>query len=176
VILARFDTDTDDRTRYAVPVSELETDAEADDLIVAVVNVTVGAKVSLVIVVVASESAEGPSFAAPSATEPASKRGWIVPSVQADTVTVYDEPEPDTANEQPVAPPAFVKSPPTRPDTDSSNDNEYAVDVALLGDEAADVKDETEGGVRSTQAVKAAEDSWVIVSEANVVDAMTLKS
>jgi hypothetical protein len=47
VILARFDTVTDDRTKYAVPVSELDTDAEPDDLIVAAVIVTVGADESM---------------------------------------------------------------------------------------------------------------------------------
>jgi hypothetical protein len=51
VILARFDTDTDDRTRYAVPVSVLDTDAEPDDLIVAAVNVMVGADTSITTVV-----------------------------------------------------------------------------------------------------------------------------
>ncbi len=126
VILARFDTDTDDRTRYAVPVSELDTDAEPDDLIVAAVNVTVGATVSLVIVVVATESAAGPLFPAVSDTPSAVKRGWIVPSGQV-AVTVYDEPEPDTAKEQPVAVPEFAKSPPAppaKPETVASNTNE----------------------------------------------------
>lgn len=75
VILARFDTVTDDRTKYAVPVSELDTDAEADDLIVAAVNVTVGATVSFVIVVVATEFAAGPLFPAVSDTPSAAKRG-----------------------------------------------------------------------------------------------------
>lgn len=75
VILARFDTVTDDRTKYAVPVSELDTDAEADDLIVAAVNVTVGATVSFVIVVVATEFAAGPLFPAVSDTPIAAKRG-----------------------------------------------------------------------------------------------------
>jgi hypothetical protein len=88
VILARFDTVTDDRTRYAVPISVLDTDAEPDDLIVAAVNVTVGAPVSLVIVVVATELADGPVFPAASDTPFIDKLGWIVPSCGHDTVTV----------------------------------------------------------------------------------------
>jgi hypothetical protein len=75
-----------------------------------------------------------------------------VPSEQADTVTVYDEPEPDTAKEQPVAVPAFAKSPPAppaKPETVASNVSEYSIDEALLGDDTAEVNDDTDGAVVS---------------------------
>jgi hypothetical protein len=157
VILARFDTVTDDRTKYAVPVSVLDTDAEPDDLIVAAVNVTVGAIVSLVIVVEEAELADGPVFPATSDTPFIDKRGWIVPSEQADTVTVYDEPEPDTAKEQP-ADPAFAKSPSAKPETAASNVSEYAIDDALLGEETDEVNDDTDGAVVSIVTVVEADD------------------
>jgi hypothetical protein len=83
-----------------------------------------------------------------------------VPSEHADTVTVYDEPEPDTAKEQPVAVPAFAKSPPAppaKPETAASNVSEYAIDDALLGEETAEVNDDTDGAVVSIVTVSPAD-------------------
>ncbi|MBU3704772.1 MAG: hypothetical protein FGM42_10460 [Ilumatobacteraceae bacterium] len=122
MILARLDTVTDDRTKYAVPVSELDTEAETDDLIVAAVRVTVGAAVSRVIVAVASDCELGPVFPTKSVAPPAAKRGVIVPAPQFVTVTVRDTPvSVPGAKEQFDAVPAFEKSSQVTPVTLSEN-------------------------------------------------------
>ena len=65
VILAKLDTVTVSFTRYAVPASELCTEALPEARIVAVVTDAVGAKLSLVIVLVAVAALAGPSNALP---------------------------------------------------------------------------------------------------------------
>ena len=74
---------------------------------------TVGATVSLVMVVPEVLAAAGPVFPAPSTAPFAAKRGMTVPSEQLLIVTVrtvLDESVPG-ANEHPVAVPVFEKSP-----------------------------------------------------------------
>jgi hypothetical protein len=88
---------------------------------------------------------------------------------------VYDEPEPDTAKEQPVAVPAFAKSPPAppaKPETAASNVSEYAIDDALLGEETAEVNDDTDGAVVSIVSASAVAEVRVSVTPSRLVVAV----
>jgi len=107
--------------------------------------VTVGAVVSRVIVSVAVAADVGPVLPAVSVPPSAANRGMIVPAEQPDTVTVYEAPEPDTANEQPVAVPVLLKSPDATPVTDLENVSEYSTDVAFVGVDSVEVNPVTPG-------------------------------
>ena len=87
-------------------------------------NVTVGAVVSRVIVVVAVAADDGPVLLAESEAPLITNCGVTVPAEHDDTVTVRDEPESvPGAKTQLVAVPVFVKSPAATPVTDSLNVN-----------------------------------------------------
>jgi hypothetical protein len=96
------------------PVTVNVTDAV--DAVVGAVNVSVGAAASRVIVVVALEFEAGPVLPTESAICPAFSRGMIVPDEHDDTVIVSVVPDDALGeNEQPVAVPAFSKSPAATP-------------------------------------------------------------
>lgn len=91
---------------------------EAVDAVVGAVNVSVGAVASRVIVVVAFVFDAGPVLPTASAICPAFSRGMIVPDEHDDTVIVSVVPDDALGEkEQPVAVPAFSKSPAATPVT-----------------------------------------------------------
>ena len=84
---------------------------------------TVGLVVSRVIVDVEVAADDGPVMLDPLVAPLAAKRGCTVPSPQPDTVSVReaDDASVPGSNEQPVAVPAFEKSPESTPVTASEN-------------------------------------------------------
>jgi hypothetical protein len=111
---------------------------------------TVGAVTSRVMVVVAVAADAGPVLPAMSDAPAAAKTGMIVPAEQLVIVTVRVAPESvPGANEQLVAVPPFEKSPAATPVTDSENVSVYAMLAEFVGDETADVNDDTVGAVTS---------------------------
>lgn len=114
------------------------------------VIVTVGPVASRVIVVVAVAATAGPAFDEASLAPFDAKRGWIVPSEQLVIVTVRVVPlSVPGAYAQPVAVPAFEKSPAATPVTASENVSVYAMLEEFVGDVAAEVKLDTDGAVTS---------------------------
>ena len=88
------------------------------------------------IVVVAVAADDGPVFPAVSVAPLAANRGVTVPALQFVIVTVRDEPESvPGANVQPVAVPAFEKSPASTPVTLSEKLNVYVNDEAFVGED-----------------------------------------
>jgi len=115
---------------------------------------TVGAVTSRVMVVVAVAADAGPVLPAMSDAPAAAKTGIIVPAEQLVIVTVRVVPESvPGANEQLVAVPPFEKSPAATPVTDSENVSVYAMLAEFVGDETADVNDDTVGAVTSRVSV-----------------------
>ena len=138
-----------------VSVYSIDAELVGDDSVEAN-PVTVGAVVSRVIVSVAVAADAGPVLPAASVPPSAANCGMIVPAEQPDTVTVYDEPLPDTANEQPVAVPVLLKSPVATPVTTFENEIVYSIDEALVGVVCADVNPMTVGAVVSRVIVSVA--------------------
>lgn len=113
-------------------------------------NVTVGAAVSRVIVVVAVAAVEGPVFPAASAAPFNAKRGMTVPSPQFVMVTVRVEPVSDPGEKlQFCAVPEFEKSPEMTPVTDSENCSVYVNDEADVGDCCEEENEVTVGATES---------------------------
>ncbi len=113
-------------------------------------NVTVGAAVSRVIVVVAVAAVEGPVFPAASAAPLNAKRGMTVPSPQFVMVTVRVEPVSDPGEKlQFCAVPEFEKSPEMTPVTDSENCSVYVNDEADVGDCCEEENEVTVGATES---------------------------
>jgi len=107
---------------------------------------TLGAVVSRVMVLDAVVADDGPVLPAVSVPPSAANRGMIVPSEHPDTRTVRVVPESEPgANEQPVAVPAFEKSPASTPVTPSENVKVNEIVAEFVGVEAAEVNDTTEG-------------------------------
>ena len=111
---------------------------------------TVGAVTSRVIVVVAVAADAGPVLPAASEAPAAAKTGMIVPPVVHVTVTVREAPESVSGAKVQVAVPLLEKSPIATPVTVSENVSAYAMLDAFVGDETADVNDDTVGAVVST--------------------------
>ncbi len=119
----------------------------------AVPHVAVG-PVRSIVTAVAVAAVAGPVLPARSDTAPAARRGATVPSEQLLAVTVTEVPDvAEAANVQPVAVPAFEKSPGAMPDTDSLKVSVNAGAAADVGD-AGEVHDAV-GGARSTVTVGA---------------------
>ena len=75
---------------------------------------------------------------------------------QVVTVTVIELPDAaDGVNVQPVAVPAFVKSPAAIPDTLSEKVSVYAIEVLFVGEVTTELKEVTVGGVASSVKVTA---------------------
>ena len=114
----------------------------------AVPQLAVGLRRSIV-TALPSRAAPGAVLPAASLNDPDAIRGMSVPSEQPVTTTFTDVPlAADGANEQPVAVPAFVKSPAAMPETDSLKVTGKVSEDALVGEEGAEPQ-VTVGAVRS---------------------------
>ena len=108
-----------------------------------------------IVMAVAVAALMGPALPAASVTPPAASTGASVPSEQPVAVTTTDVPlAADGEKVQPVAVPAFERSPATMPDTDLLRVSVNMGAVAAVGD-AGEVQAAV-GGVRSTITVGAA--------------------
>ena len=133
---------------------------------------TVGAVTSRVIVVVAVAADAGPVLPAASDAPAAAKTGMIVPPVVHVTVTVREVPESVSGAKVQVAVPLLEKSPIATPVTFSENVSAYVMLDAFVGDEAADVNDETVGAVVSMMIALAP--SMLLAPDGTVVDVIVL--
>ena len=133
---------------------------------------TVGAVVSRVIVVGDVTAAAGPTLPAASEAPPEAKTGITVPLVVQDTPTVRVDPESVPGSKVQVAVPLFEKSPAATPVTASENVNVYAMLDAFVGDETAEVNDETVGAVVSTTIALAP--AMLLAPVGTVVDVIVL--
>ena len=133
---------------------------------------TVGAVTSRVIVVVAVAAGAGPVLPAASEAPADANTGMIVPPVVHVTVTVREAPESVSGAKVQVAVPLLEKSPIATPVTFSENVSAYVMLDAFVGDEAADVNDETVGAVVSMMIALAP--SMLLAPDGTVVDVIVL--
>jgi hypothetical protein len=133
---------------------------------------TVGAVTSRVIVVVAVAAEAGPVLPATSEAPAEAKTGMTVPPVVQVRFTVRELPESVPGAKVQVAVPLFEKSPAATPVTASENVNVYAMLDAFVGDETAEVNDETVGAVVSTTIALAP--AMLLAPDGTVVDVIAL--
>jgi len=125
-----------------------------------------------VIVVVAVAAEAGPVLLAVSDAPPKAKTGITVPLVVQDTPTVRVDPESVPGSKVQVAVPLFEKSPAATPVTASENVSVYAMLDEFVGDETADVNDDTVGAVVSMTIALAP--AMLLVPDGTVVEVIAL--
>ena len=134
---------------------------------------TAGAVVSRVIASDDVTAAAGPVLPAASSTAPVARIGWIVPSEQPDAVRSFIIPLDESGvNVQPVAVPAFEKSPLARPVTYSENTTVKRAVAAFVTAAPSAWSDDAPGAVVSMSIVFAP--AMLLAPVGTVVDVIAL--